>query len=162
MNYSYSYADYVHLSQEDLRSYKASLNTQPLEQWLTNWWAGVEKLSDPNVMYAERAAFGKITFYIWWLMQNISLAYGPDNGYRKFLIKLKTKQEYPNIISFNYDTLLDKALTDVFGVILQGSLEKYAEARYIKPHGSINWFLSKRAGELNMGAEHQRRMLWNY
>ncbi len=44
-------------------------------------------------------------------------------------------------VSFNYDTLLDRAVEDVLGISLQ-TIERYVSDkrfRLFKPHGSVNW-----------------------
>ena len=149
----YPYAKLIHLPKENLESYKHSMNSQPLEKWLTNWWEGIKDINEPLVKSAEKTDFGKLTFYIWWVLQNISNSYTTNNLYRKFLIKLKSRKESPKIITFNYDTLLDKALNEVFGAMFHGTLDTYTKQNYIKAHGSVNWFLEKRNGEIIIGPE---------
>src|SRR2546421_4691879 len=45
-------------------------------------------------------------------------------------------------VSFNYDTLLDKAIDRECECDLYGSLDNYIKSRLIKPHGSVNWFIN--------------------
>ncbi|MDB4978122.1 MAG: hypothetical protein JWM56_308 [Candidatus Peribacteria bacterium] len=54
------------------------------------------------------------------------------------------RDEDIGLISFNYDTLLDQAITEHRKVSLT-SLEAYKRENYVKPHGSINWFLGTRS-----------------
>lgn len=73
-------------------------------------------------------------------------SYNGFNLYRRLLIKLKAKDEPFGIISFNYDTLLDRALNEVFG-FSPCSLQDYINFSYIKPHGSVNWFIRRKQGD---------------
>ncbi len=117
-----------------------------LEKWLTDRWEAVDKLKQPTSRSGELAFFGRVTFYLWDLLQQVSIAYPYGNAYRDFLARLKANDEEFSLISFNYDTLLDQAFEITFGRPLT-SLEEYAAAPLIKPHGSVNWLISMRSGE---------------
>jgi len=112
-----------------------------LEEWLTNWWNAVSSIQDELRKHADLARFGALTIYLWYLFQNISSKYDSNNSYRVFIDKLYTAEEPFGSISFNYDTLLDQALCEVYGSELYGSLDNYIKYRLIKPHGSVNWFI---------------------
>ena len=147
-------AGQISLTPSDLARYRSSVPANSsLEAWLTDRWNEIPTKKTPATQASLRKVFGAITFYIWWLMQNVSNTYNPVNGYRLFMQKLADADEEFGIINFNYDTLLDRALMDVFGFTLANRLESYAEHKYIKPHGSVNWFLNKRPADLNFGLE---------
>lgn len=143
-----TYADQVNIPTSlmgELRSeWKASGS---LEGWLTQRWDKIETLKESKSKEAERALFGKLSFYIWKLLLGVSGTYHePSNGYYTFLRKLRGKDEPFGIISFNYDTLLERAIKDTYHLTFD-SLEDYLRFQYIKPHGSINWFLQKRSND---------------
>jgi hypothetical protein len=63
--------------------------------------------------------------------------------YRILLKKIRSRDEKFGIVNFNYDLLLDFAFKDVFGPTFQ-DINDYLRINYIKPHGSVNWFLDRR------------------
>jgi len=116
-----------------------------LERWLTERWEAIQALRDENSKQAEKAFFGGITFYLWFLLQAVSSnGYSEPNGYSILLQKIRKKDELFALISFNYDTLLDQAVQHRFRRSLL-TLEEYLSFGLIKPHGSVNWLLRKRA-----------------
>jgi hypothetical protein len=132
------------LSDEDFQ--EARLATQSigsLEKWLTQRWKQIQSLKQDITKTSERAFFGRICFYLWNLLQRVSTTYNSLNGYDLFTKKLKDRDEPFGLISFNYDTLLDRAVKYRFGVPLI-SLNDYFRIPLIKPHGSVNWLSPKR------------------
>lgn len=117
--------------------------TSSLEQWLTKRWENVDHFAQNTKQYSERAFFGKVAFYLWYLLKTVSSTYNDQNGYSIFLKRLVSKDEPFGLISFNYDTLLDQAVQSRMGTNLL-SLDDYKSIGYIKPHGSINWCISRR------------------
>ena len=132
------------LSDEDFQEARsAAEKAGSLEKWLTQRWERIQSLREDITKTAEKAFFGSICFYIWNLLQKVSTTYSARNGYNLFTRKLKDRDEPFGLISFNYDTLLDRAVTHQFGVPLI-SLDSYLKVHLIKPHGSVNWLLMKR------------------
>lgn len=151
------FATAVGLEASDLAGYRDAFQktkSKNLEGWLTNLWVKYDEIQSPIGKKQNRLIFGKLTFYIWWLMQNVSDTYSSENGYRLFLQKLGQESEEHGFINFNYDTLLDRALIDS-GFNLTDNLSSYKEASYAKPHGSVNWFLRKRDDDNPIAAGEQ-------
>lgn len=92
---------------------------------------------------------------MWNLLNSVSKTYPNAQGYSHLLKKLY--DENFGIVSFNYDTLLDRSYTDVFGNTLSDK-SKYFKANFVKLHGSVNWFLRKRPGyvDKNLGSDKHR------
>lgn len=137
---------------EGFRNDFLSAGDKGLEEWLTDKW---QKYLDSDAELTKRryqAIFGRTTFYIWWLMQQVSQTYNHQNGYKIFLDKLSEEAGTYGFINFNYDTLLDRAIVDT-GYNLGGTLTSYANANYFKPHGSVNWFLKKRPEDQTISGE---------
>jgi hypothetical protein len=137
------YANKARIPQDRIESYRERFgrSEMQLEEWLTQWWDAVSEIKDDLRKHADLARFGELTIYLWYLFQDISKKYDGSNIYRFFIDKLYTAEEPFGSISFNYDTLLDKALCDVYGSELYSSLDNYIKYRLIKPHGSVNWFV---------------------
>ncbi|MDD5566705.1 MAG: hypothetical protein PHH01_00765 [Patescibacteria group bacterium] len=139
-----SYAGEVKLSTSNLVRYRNEIKEhESLEKWITEKWNNKNSHSDFRKK-GENGEFGKISMYIWRLFQGVSVTYNYDNYYRRLMQKLYNDDIKSGFISFNYDTLLDLAITEVFNVPLTG-LDEYYDINYIKPHGSINWFIKKRS-----------------
>jgi hypothetical protein len=138
-----SYANKARIPSDRMDSYRERFlsSGMQLEEWLTSWWNTVSAIKDDLRKHADLARFGELTIYLWYLFQDISSKYDTSNIYRSFIGKLYASDEPFGSISFNYDTLLDKALCEVYGSELYGSLDNYIKYRYIKPHGSVNWFV---------------------
>lgn len=138
-------AEAVGLPNPHLDMYREELKkAKSLEVWLTEKWERVKRISSPAHKRAELNEFGKITFYIWRLLQGVSTAYNTDlTVYRHLLRKIRAKKEEYGLITFNYDTLLDQAVQEEFACALV-DLDDYEQVRYIKLHGSINWLIKKR------------------
>jgi len=125
-----------------------------LEKWLTDRWEKISTYKTPRTQDSEKYFFGKVTLYIWLTLLKISETYNEKNLYYTFLRKLKKADEEYGIISFNYDLLLDRAIQDVCGYTL-GSIQVYIhKARYIKPHGSVNWLVPKRIDDPKIQSEY--------
>lgn len=134
-------------SMSDLEEYLGSITPgTSLEKYLTDRWDGIQLKKTEQYKNAERKSFGKLTYYLWWLMQKVSDTYTEANGYRIFLKKLLKKDEEFGIISFNYDTLLDRAIEQEMSHSFI-RIENYIDARYIKVHGSVNWLVPRRGDE---------------
>ncbi len=125
-------------SSEDKRLLK---NVSDVEDWLTKKW-NESPLWVEARRKSEEAFFGRITFYIWNLMQKISREFNGENAYQVLVKRLNEFNVNYGFISFNYDTLLDQAVSINGGNLLNFS--DYRKNRLIKPHGSINWFLDRR------------------
>lgn len=143
-----TYADQVNLPTSLIRQLRTEWKTLgSLEGWLTQRWEKIDTLRESRNKEAERALFGRLSFYIWRLLLGVSSEYRESsNGYYTFLSKLRSKDEPFSIISFNYDTLLERAIKDTFHLTFD-SLDDYINFKLIKPHGSINWFLQKREND---------------
>lgn len=114
-----------------------------LEKYLTNRWQNIPSKKSTSVQRAERTFFGRITFYIWNLLNTISKTYPMAQGYSELLQKLYDSDVEFGLVSFNYDTLLDQSYQDVFLNPL-ASLDDYLASNFVKLHGSVNWFLQGR------------------
>ncbi len=95
---------------------QASERGEPVEQWLTRRWEQVSRLRSEQHQRAEKVFFARVSFYLWRLFQAISQTYSDQNLYASFLRRLGTEDEPFGLVSFNYDTLLDKALAELLGV----------------------------------------------
>jgi hypothetical protein len=137
----------VGLGRQDLASYRESFQAQggSLEKWLTDRWDAIRQMQTTQAQRAERMVFGRLTFYIWWLMQRVSETYHVQDHFLLFLRNLTNADQDFALINFNYDTLLDRALVEL-GFPLN-NLHDYLEAKYVKPHGSVNWLLNRRSDE---------------
>jgi len=120
-----------------------SPQARSVEAWLTERWQAIDAIPNPFYADAERGFFGSVTMYAWLMFSEISTAHSPSDGYGVLLRALKAKREEFGLISFNYETLLDKAFQVTFRRPLQ-HLDDYFASNFVKPHGSVNWFLPKR------------------
>jgi len=136
------------LSGYDLRTCRQGISEtrRGVEEWLTSRWNSVSNLQVQSTRDAELARFGRISFYLWGLFQRISCTYAPDNAYENLLRHLASADQDIGLITFNYDTFLDRALINVYGVRLETPEEYYAK-RLIKIHGSVNWLTTHRSGD---------------
>lgn len=153
-NESYeNYAKEVGLSKLDLDFCREKVKeVQSFEKWMTDRWNDLSKIREVKKFNAERTFFGRLIFYIWKTLLAVSEKYDENGAYRRLLNKLKTNSEEFGLVNFNYDLLLDYAAKDVYGITLN-SIEDYLEFDYIKPHGSVNWFLGKRKNDPALGSE---------
>ena len=109
-----------HLSQMMTCRRLAGIKTAgSLEKWLTESWEKIGSLKQAATKSAERALFGRITLYIWNLLREVSKTYDNSNGYYLFAKGLKAQDEAFGLISFNYDTLLDRSQFHAPGFIFQ-------------------------------------------
>lgn len=145
------YADQMYLYLPDLEVYKEKIKgVQSLEKWLTSEWERIKELKQENSKVALKGQLAQIAFFIWLTLLKVSeFTYqnGAEgrakNAYRFLMQKLLANDAPFGLISFNYDLLLDFAYKDVFKINLS-SLGSYLNNNYVKPHGSVNWFLPKR------------------
>ena len=117
-----------------------------VEKWLTDRWYAINSLRTERKKQSEKSLFGKLTIYLWTVLNNVSQSYPDAQGYSKLLRKLHKNDTDFGLISFNYDTLLDISYQDVFNESLI-RLDDYLSSGLIKLHGSTNWFLGKREGD---------------
>jgi hypothetical protein len=96
----------------------ASKNFESVEHWLTARWERIDALPHDRNRRSERAFFGRVTYYLWDLFQHVSDTYDHTNGYSVFMKNLADAREDFGLISFNYDTLLDRAVEDRFKRII--------------------------------------------
>ena len=131
-------------------------NRGPLsvEDWLTERWERVSTFQSQK-RQSESAFFGKVAFYLWELFRNVSATYDTNNAYGRLLAKLVEQDEKFGFISFNYDTLLDRAVVDKLSTTLT-SLEAYVNTPLVKPHGSVNWFFQQRGNDPKPGRHYDR------
>lgn len=150
------FAKHVAFPLNELRSYKKFTKLKPsLEALLTKRWNKISQLKTEPSKDAERTSFGRFTFYIWKLLLAVSETYDEDNLYRLFLNNLRRQDEKFGIINFNYDILLDHAYQDIYGYDFS-KINNYIKFNYIKPHGSVNWFIGKRTQDSLIGGEYHR------
>lgn len=116
-----------------------------LEEWLTRKWESIETLQEDISKQAERGEFGRLAFYFASLLLAVSKTYTETNGYSIFALKLRKLDKPWALINFNYDTLLDLALHHRFTWDF-GSIKDYLALNYLKPHGSVNWYIPPRRG----------------
>ena len=129
---------------------KINESDKSFEEYFTDHWISMEKLKNTQIKEARKRYFVKITLYLWMMLANASQKYDwESNAYRKLLEKLYDNDEEFRFINFNYDTLLDRAMVDVFKANFN-TLSDYVDFGYIKPHGSINWILRKRKDDPDM------------
>ncbi len=151
-----TYGQYEILSKAELsKCAEESKNNGSVEQWLTQRWNNINNFTQLRTQSAEKIFFGRLTFYIWQLLQAVSTqTYNSSNAYTVLMEKLRISDQPFGLISFNYDTLLDRAAIEVFGETFT-SIDDYYNFPYIKPHGSVNWILGKRDGDPNTPPEAQ-------
>lgn len=114
-----------------------------LEKYLTDRWQNIASRKSSLVQKAEKTFFGRLTFYVWNLLNAVSKTYPMAQGYSELLQKLYDADVEFGLVSFNYDTLLDKSYQDVFLNPLS-TLDDYLNSNLVKLHGSVNWFLQGR------------------
>jgi len=134
-----------------------------LESYLTKKWENANKKKHKLYQKKEIKWFGGIGLYIWDLFKVLSLRSSDYNPYKNLLEKLEAREENFGLISFNYDTVLDRAYATLIHEEFN-HLEIYLSNNFIKPHGSVNWFLRKReadrpvenrsSGDLNSRVNH--------
>jgi hypothetical protein len=71
--------------------------------------------------------------------------------------KLRQPKGGFGFINFNYDVLLDLALAHLFSIYF-GSLNDYFSVNYLKPHGSVNWYLYPRQEDSTLDAAWRDNM----
>lgn len=132
----------------------AANNGGSVEKWLTDKWSKIGSYKSQLKQRTEKAFFGHLTFYVWRLLQQVSSVNKP-NTYSNFMEKLtsSSRDEDFGLISFNYDTMLDQAISDHCKTALV-SLDAYKRVNYVKPHGSVNWFMKARDDDPNPPKEH--------
>lgn len=127
-----------------------------LEDWLTEEWDKINSLREVRSINRQRGFLAQVLFYVWLVLINVSkwnyentFQSRETNAYQELMRKLFDKDEPFGLINFNYDLLLDYAYKDQFRLAFN-SIDDYLDANYVKPHGSVNWFLSKRAGDVSI------------
>lgn len=142
----------IFVSTERIEELKQLIGDASVEEWLTKEWVKLQKPHGKEAIAMGRKLFGDLALYLWWTMVQVSTTYSDANGYHKFLQKLGEVDDKDEcaFVNFNYDLLLDKALNDVYGYSLAGRLDSYTNYNYLKPHGSVNWFVDKRETDRNI------------
>ncbi len=142
----HTYASDVFVSKSRIEQLKKLIGDESIEEWLTKGWTKLGEPHGKEALAAGRKLFGDLALYIWWTMVQISTTYSDTSGYHAFLQKLAQVDDKDEcaFINFNYDLLLDKALNNVYGYTLGGALDYYTTYNYLKPHGSVNWFVNMR------------------
>src|SRR4051812_4583557 len=70
------------LTPKQLEQIRAEVDRAPsLEDWLTARWDAIPTKTVATIQESEKAFFGRVTFYVWQLMMQISLTYSDDNLY---------------------------------------------------------------------------------
>lgn len=154
-----SFATYT-LEKEKLEFFRKEISSREdksLEKWLETQWNNIEKITPIQSRKSQKRLFGHVLFYLWNVMRWISASYNRENVYRKFLTNVQNQPDEFGIVSFNYDTLLDKAYQEVFNKTFI-SLNDYLEENFIKPHGSINWVLKPRKSDPLLPPVHDTRL----
>lgn len=153
-----AYANDVFVSPSRISELSAQIGDESLEEWLSKEWTKLGTLRGKESLAYGRKMFGELSLYIWWLMAKISTTYNEDNGYYLLLQKLAKRddKEEQVFVNFNYDLLLDKALTKLYGYNLSSTLTNYTTLNYLKPHGSVNWFLKRRTSDIKVSAYDTR------
>lgn len=124
-----------------------------VEKWLEEQWNAIPNIPSTANKNSQTRLFGRKAMYLWNVLRTVSNSYDENNIYRLFLKNLSEENKGFGIINFNYDTLLDKAYQGVFHNTFL-SIENYLEENFIKPHGSVNWLLGKRDGDLEVPSTH--------
>lgn len=162
-----THANEVNISPSRLNELKELIGDESLEEWLTKEWIKLGKAHSKEALAEGRKLFGDLALYVWWLMVKVSTTYTESNGYHAFLQKLARidDKDEKAFVNFNYDLLLDKALSRLYGYNLSSAIENYTTYNYLKPHGSVNWFVNKRSSDLRIPQEdsgwNQREILLN-
>ncbi|MEX0616651.1 MAG: hypothetical protein WD231_02425 [Candidatus Woykebacteria bacterium] len=156
----------VGLSTKDLESLAKDVSGyESLEDYLTERWLNVQKLKKPWQKESEMRLFGRIALYVWNLLRAVSDTYDETNLYKVFANKLAKSEEEFGLVNFNYDILLDKALSEVFGAefwTLDDCLNNDLNIVYLKPHGSVNWLIPKRKDDRGISEEGRFDMRVRY
>lgn len=144
-----SYARDMKLSDNDRASIIKLLSTHDssIEEVLNTLWIAARDHPKPLTQSAYVGIFGRIANYLRYLFQAVSETFNETNLYYALLTKLREGSGKEGFISFNYDTLLDRAFEAVYDKTLGGSISVYSNNNYIKPHGSINWLFPPRAND---------------
>lgn len=136
----------------DLGKYKKQSESKGVEEYLTQKWDEINNYKTERAKTAALSEFGIVSIYLWDVLNRVSQSFPQAQGYTRFLEKYK--DEDFGILTFNYDTLLDQSYQNVFGKPL-AKPEDYLREKFIKLHGSVNWFL-KRDGETPFKYKHHR------
>ncbi|MBI2032177.1 MAG: hypothetical protein HYT09_00875 [Candidatus Levybacteria bacterium] len=134
------------LSPSELDFFRQEVNKREdksVEKWLESQWNAIKDIKVNATKNYQTRLFGHKVLYLWNVMRSVSNSYSESNVYRSFLSNLRDANNNFGLISFNYDTLLDRAYQDIFGNTFI-TIENYLEENFVKPHGSVNWLLEKR------------------
>ena len=159
------FAKMVGISEPDMNRYRNEITKHTsLEDWLTSEWEKTKTLTLDSSKQAQFGALGQITFYIWLVLCNVSkwmykneYQSRDSNAYEELLTRIKVSDSPFGLVNFNYDLLLDYALKDVFKITLHG-IDDYLQHSYVKPHGSVNWLLTKRETDSVIDRTHEHNM----
>ncbi len=142
------HASHMMVDMRKLMRLRDNIGENSLEEWLTAYWEEMKFAVSKEFKEMHEKQLGDICLYLWRLMVGVSGTYRSDNSYAVLLNKIAHEnREVENAyINFNYDLLFDRAYNDIFGNFLTNTLESYTTRNYLKPHGSVNWFISSRPG----------------
>ncbi len=113
---------------------------------------GLGRLGDERFLGSEaNAQLAAIRYYLRWTIGGVEERWREElnhvTNYLTLIDRLarhyhETARATPvRIVTFNYDTLIDRALTDVLHARF-GTIEDYTsrpDSQLFKPHGSVNW-----------------------
>lgn len=132
-----------------------------LEDWLTEEWSKIKSLKEMRTINAQKGFLAQVLFYIWLVLIHVSkwnyenqFQSRETNAYQELMGKLFKNDEPFGLINFNYDLLLDYAYKDQFRLAFN-SIDDYLNNNYVKPHGSVNWLLSKRKDDISIDLEKE-------
>lgn len=142
-------------SPHDLRQCREGAKAQGVESWLTSKWNAISGLATPPARAAEYGFFAATMFYLRNVLQRVSEADLGVSAY-EYLLRFLTARDVDFVlVSFNYDTLLDRAVQAVMHASLL-DFAAYSRNRLLKPHGSVNWFVRRRHGDPQLSVEQTR------
>jgi len=93
---------------------------------------------DPESETNPNKAIGQCIYFLYELLRHYQILYYPNNNYRR--LALHHFDNNYDVVSLNYDTLFETAVTDVgLNVNYIPRENRFRFMNVAKPHGSINW-----------------------
>ncbi len=141
-----------------------------IEAYLENEWQQIKKVRNPSLLRRHV----NIQYYLQHLLsdvsQHVNHHFGRKNLYTLFANKLQQFQslnpgEKSIVSTFNYDTILDNSLSEVFDLKFS-SMTDYTDYSnpflFFKFHGSVNWGWKFKSEEINkQKLDYLSRHLYN-